>query len=211
MKLIKRIALLALVTVMGAGVANAEFRFGIKAGMNINKIHFNKDVANWALDEGNSCGWNAGVAAEFTVPIIGIGADVALLYSRMNNNAQEIPVVTTAATTEKRNVFGKNFIELPINIKYKFNIPVINNIIRPMVFTGPSFAFKLDKNITESMKTQTCQVAWNIGIGVELIRHLQVTGSYGFGINNIADNWIANTTDIKAKNNYWTIGVGYFF
>lgn len=213
MKTIKKLAVLAVMAAVGTGISHAEFRFGIKAGMNVNKVKFNKEVLNSVLDEGNSCGWNAGVAAEFTVPLIGVGADVSLLYSRMNNNQSTIKLPTAVSTTDNNNQFGKNFLEIPVNVKYKLTLPMVSRIVKPMIYTGPSFALKLDKNISENIKSKTCQVAWNIGLGVELLNHLQVTASYGFGINNIADKLPVgiNSADIKAKNNYWTVGLGYFF
>ena len=105
--------------------------------------------------------------------------------------------------------YGKNFLEIPINIKYKFQIPVVASIIKPYLFTGPSFAFKLDKSIMD----KTFQAAWNVGVGLELFRHLQIAGSYGFGMNNVAKEVFneANVETLKAKNNYWTISAAYLF
>ena len=62
-------------------------------------------------------------------------------------------------------------------------------------------------------KTKTFQTAWNIGVGVELFNHLQVAGSYGFGMNNIMKEvaGINTTNDFKVKNNYWTITAAYLF
>ena len=55
MNCIKKIMLALMVAIVGISSANAQFRFGIKAGMNINKIHFS-DV-NKNLQPDNSCGW----------------------------------------------------------------------------------------------------------------------------------------------------------
>ena len=87
---------------------------------------------------------------------------------------------------------------------------MIEKIIKPYVFTGPTFAFKLDKDTFKDMKTKTCQVAWNVGLGVELINHLQVGASYGFGMNNIAKNWL-DAKNLKVKNNYWTVTAAWLF
>ena len=55
-------------------------------------------------------------------------------------------------------------------------------------------------------------MAWNVGLGFELVKHLQIGASYGFGINNIVDKVSdINTVDIKAKNNYWTVSAAYLF
>lgn len=196
-----------MVAIVGISSANAQFRFGIKAGMNINKIHFS-DV-NKNLQPDNSCGWNAGVMAEFTVPIVGLCFDASLLYSRMNNAISDDVDGAAKDVTDSDMTYGKNFLEIPINIKYKFQIPVVASIIKPYLFTGPSFAFKLDKSIMD----KTFQAAWNVGVGLELFRHLQIAGSYGFGMNNVAKEVFneANVETLKAKNNYWTISAAYLF
>lgn len=210
MKIFKKFALILGALLVFAASANAKpVSFGIKAGLNVNHLSFNKDFKEDLISRSNSAGWEAGVMAEFTVPIIGIGADISLMYARMNNSTQ--------AYTNEGNIFsgeevGKNFIMLPINIKYKFNLPVVSNYIVPYIFTGPDFAFRLDKNIINNMKTKTCQVAWNVGLGIELIRHLQIGASYGFGINNIAEKVMGtNTPEAKVKNNYWTVTAAWLF
>lgn len=208
------IALVALV--MTIGVAGAQVRFGIRAGANFNKLHWDTE-AN--LDPKNSCGWNAGVMAEFTVPIVGLCFDASLLYSRMNNaishtySDAESAIIGAALGEDPDMDYGKNFLEVPINIKYKFQIPMVASVFAPYIFTGPSFAFKLDKSIMD----RTFQAAWNVGIGVELIRHLQISGSYGFGMNNVAKNIFENNgilgdvAKLKAKNNYWTVSAAWLF
>lgn len=212
MNQMKKISILLLVAVLGAFGAQAQIRFGIKAGANFNKIHFSDVESSFQPD--NSCGWNAGVMTEFTVPIVGLCFDASLLYSRMNNAISSDFNKEVADALDSDMSYGKNFLEIPINIKYKFGIPVIGSIIKPFIYTGPSFAFKLDKSIMD----KTFQCAWNIGIGVELIKHLQISGSYGFGINNVAKEVLknaapdfANVEKIKAKNNYWTVSAAWLF
>ena len=142
---------------------------------------------------------------EFTVPIIGIGADLSLMYTHMNERIND---------AGDKGSINKNFLEIPLNLKYKFNIPVVASIIKPMVYTGPTLALKLDKSAIDDLKTKTAQWGWNLGIGVELIKHLQISGGYTFGINNIVkktglvDEVIK---DVKLKNNYWTVTAAWLF
>lgn len=205
MKNLKHLIIVAMMAVFACGQANAEFRFGIKAGLNVNKLHLSDYKAN--LNSDNQCGFTAGVMTEFTVPVVGIGFDLSLMYTHMNNEIKE---------GINEGAVGKNFLEIPLNLKYKFNIPVINSIIRPMVYTGPTMALKLDKSTFEGISTKTVQMGWNLGLGLELFKHLQVSGGYTFGMNNVAkkipvlDNNL-NIGDIKVKNNYWTVTAAYLF
>lgn len=222
MKGIKKILILALAVLACAGTAEAKlFSFGVKAGLNVNKVHFNKDIASDIVNPDNSTGWTAGIMGEVTVPVIGIAVDASLMYTRMNNGCNDErtsvdPNKVASFDSETGHIYGRNFLEIPINVKYKFNIPAVAKIVKPMVYTGPSFAFKLDKNIYKNFKTQTCEVGWNLGIGFEFFSHLQVSGGYTFGLNNILDGKIADImanapTDLKARNNYWTVTAAYLF
>lgn len=203
MKKAKYLILVALMAIFVSVPASAEFRFGVKAGLNINKLHLSNFGDNVSSD--NRCGFTAGVMTEFTVPIIGIGADLSLMYTHMNERIND---------AGDKGSINKNFLEIPLNLKYKFNIPVVASIIKPMVYTGPTLALKLDKSAIDDLKTKTAQWGWNLGIGVELIKHLQFSGGYTFGINNIVkktglvDEVIK---DVKLKNNYWTVTAAWLF
>lgn len=230
---INKFALAAIAVAAGAGIANAgQFSFGIKAGLNVNKLKFNQELASAS----NSCGWTAGVTADFTVPIIGIGADASIMYSRMNNAADVTyndnhstllpspPSIGTdvVATPSGSDIYGKNFLEIPINIKYKFNIPVVASVFKPYVFTGPQFGLRLDKSmkdVVNNIQSRTFQMNWNVGLGVELIGHLQVAASYGIGCTSVVKKLTESTTGInvnnddvyKVKNNYWTVTAAWLF
>lgn len=211
MKTLKKIVLIVASLLILSAPASAKIvDFGIKAGLNVNKLSFNKDFPKDLISNSNSTGWEAGLMAEFNIPIIGLGADVSLMYARMNNNASDA-ISSNGGDFDGANA-GKNFLMIPINLKYKFHLPVVSNYIVPYVFTGPDLAFKLDKEILGAMKTRTCQVAWNVGLGVQLVRHLQIGASYGFGITNLAKKTgLINASDTKVKNNYWTVTAAWLF
>lgn len=207
---LKRILLALAVILTAAGVAQSKtIAFGVRAGMNVNKLKFDKSVG----DAENSCGWTAGVFADINLPF-GIGADAGLMYARMNNKT----VVESNGVEEglDPDAFGQNFLEIPINLKYKFSIPVVGNVFSPYIFTGPSFGLRLDKgykDVEANIKSRTFQMTWNLGIGLQFFNHVQIAASYGFGCNNVVEAVTdqVNTADIKAKNNYWTITAAYVF
>lgn len=203
----KKIILTLLVALCGIGMSQAQLRFGVKAGLNLNSINFKDAKAN--LDHDNQCGYTVGVMGEFTVPVIGLGFDLSAMYTRMNSN----PVVNNTEAN-----LSKNFLEIPLNVKYKFSLPVVGSIVSPYIYTGPSFAFQIGKHTWEDIQSKTCQTAWNVGIGVELFKHLQVQGSYGFGMNKaftftekLGLDTNINPVVVKANNNYWTITAAWLF
>lgn len=206
MKNLKRL-LVALVALTVCFCADAGLRFGVKAGLNVDHLSFNKKF----FDADNRMGFTGGVMLEYMLPVFPLGFDLSLMYTRLNARDEVIVGDETNDVLELSP--GKNYIELPLNVKYKLSLPIVEKVVKPYVYTGPSFALKLDKNTSEYWKTKTLQVAWNVGIGFEFINHLQVQGSYGFGINNV----VKKTTDINAdgdlklRNNYWTVTLGWLF
>ena len=107
MKSYKKIILTLIVALCGMGVANAQFRFGVKAGLNMNSLHLNSLENNFNKD--NHCGYTLGVMTEFQVPIIGLAFDLSAMYTRMNSDLD-------AKAPEEENVsYNKNFLEIPLN------------------------------------------------------------------------------------------------
>lgn len=219
MKNYKKVILTLLVAILGMGAANAQLRFGIKAGVNLNHLHLSSVKDN--LVDNNKAGFTGGLMTEFQVPVIGLCFDLSAMYTHMSSY-----VVTMPSSSSQSNQTGggevtglaKNFLEIPINIKYKFGLPVVSHIITPFIFTGPSFALRLDKNKKDAdIQTKGTQAVWNVGIGVELIRHLQIQGGYGFGINNVVktvNKLGADTHGVgfdKLRNNYWTVTAAWLF
>lgn len=192
-----KIAIFALLIALCTGLsAQAKFGYGIKVGANINQMSFSKDI----YDTHNRCGITAGLTAEYIAPVLGLGADISLMYTYMTTSV------------EGEDVNG-NFIEIPLHLKYKIGIPAISSILSPYVFTGPNLAVKLNKKAFDD--TRDCQWGWDLGIGIELIRHLQIGAGYTFGINDIAKDYGPNvgniTNNVKVKNNYWTVTAAWMF
>ena len=193
-----RIIVLAIVAMIIALPASAQFRFGIKAGVALNSLHFSSDYLE-NLNSDSRAGFTGGLMAEFTLPVIGLGLDASLMY--VHRSAEE--AVDTDDAEGEVSFAKRDYIEIPINVKYKFSIPAISSIVAPYVFTGPSIAFLVSDSKDIYKK---CDFAWNVGAGVELVRHLQVSASYGFGITKLVAGREANV-----KNRYWTLTAAYLF
>lgn len=201
------VALIATVAVP----ATAQFKFGPRLGVAINNLHFSskQDAVNDLISTDNRAGFTGGLMAEFTAPVIGIGVDASLMYVRRS--------VKTIDSKDDPNVDNKvlkrDYFEIPINLKYKFSLPVAGNAVSPFLTTGPSFAFATSKEaIKEAYKNKAVDVAWNIGLGVEFVKHLQIAASYGFGISKSLTKYVGiNDTDVEGKTRCWTITAAYLF
>lgn len=198
MKSIRRFLAVFVLTLAVAVPASAQFRFGIKAGAAISKLSFDKEVFN----SDNRGGFTGGVMTEFTVPVLGIGMDASVMYAQ-----RSIDVVSTDPAMSGKDT--RSYIDIPVNFKWKIGLPIVGKIVSPFLTTGPDFSFLCSKqNFKDAWSSRKFDVAWNVGAGIEFVRHLQVAASYGFGLTNSAsgDNAI-----FKGKNRFWTVTVAYLF
>ncbi|MCM1348282.1 MAG: PorT family protein [Firmicutes bacterium] len=179
---------------------SAQFRFGLKAGVAINSLHFNED----AFNADNRAGFTGGAMIEFTVPLVGVGFDLSAMYVRRNSQWMEANNITKD---------NRDYIDIPLNLKWKMNIPVINNIIRPYLLTGPSFSFLTSKRSAEAAwRNRKFDTSWNFGAGVELLKRLQVGASYSIGMTKALKTvGVTGTSNIEGHNRYWTVTAAYLF
>lgn len=204
MKAIK--LLLIAIVALAAGTLNANaggpIKFGPKVGITANDLHFNNDL----FESNNRTGWTAGLMLEGTVPVIGIGADLSLMYVRRNSEF----MLQNNISTDNR-----DYIEIPLNIKYKFSLPAVNRILVPYLAVGPSVSFLTSKkNIENAYRNKSVDWAINFGLGVQLFSHLDINARYGLGLTkaiNALPGDQGGPAGIEGKNRYWTITLGYLF
>lgn len=198
-----KIALAMLAILMGASAAQAGglFKFGPKVGMTVNSLHFNNEL----FDSSNKAGWTAGLMTEFRIPVVGIGADLSLMYVRRNSQ-----FMVQNEITDRNN---RDYIEIPLNLRYNFSLPVVNKVLVPYLAVGPSVSVLTSKKSYEDFKNKSVDWALNFGIGVQLINHIDINARYGLGltkaINTFSDN--NQNAGIEGKNRYWTVSVAYLF
>lgn len=201
------ICLVAVVAMLAMSVpARAGFRIGPRVGIAVSSLHFNKDV----FDKKNRVGFTGGIEAEITLPL-GICVDGSILYVRRTldatdqNNGDKVNNIQAA----------RDYIDVPINLKWNLGLPLVGKVVSPYIFTGPDFAFLTSKQaINEAWKSHKVDVAWNFGVGVQLFRHLQIGASYGLGITKlgkIAGLTSSSQDQVEGKNNNWTVTAAWLF
>ena len=126
MKKIISVFMVAVCLMMAAPV-QAQLHFGVKGGLNLSKASFSKD----ALKGDNQTGWFIGPMAEFTLPIIGVGADIAALYSQTDLAAKGYD------TDAKLKTF-----EIPVNLKWSFGL---GSMFGAYIAAGPQFGFNIGR------------------------------------------------------------------
>ncbi len=203
--------LLALVAVMvlSVGTAHAQLQWGLLVGTNLTKVNFSKDLEAAAsnLKSKNMSGFYVGPKANFTLPIVGLGADAALVYSQKKLNA------------EAEGSSSKTFrsIEIPVNIRYTYGF---SSLAAVYVATGPQFGFNVGNRNWDfssvdaglesvKFKKKSMNTSWNIGAGVKLINHLEIGLLYNIAISKYYKK--AAGEDYDFKGNSFQIQAAYLF
>lgn len=198
MKFITKVIAVMLLAAAAVVPAQAQFKWGIKAGVAVNSLKFNKDVMN----SDNRAGFTGGLMADFTVPVIGVGFDASVLYAARS-------VDFTNGETGEVLTKNRSYIDVPINFKYKIGLPLVGKIVTPFLTTGPDFSFLLSKeNMGEAYSNKKFDFAWNVGAGLQIVNRVQVAASYGFGLTKSASG---DKSLYTGKNRCWTITAAYLF
>ena len=186
--------------------SHAEFRIGPRAGVDISHLHFNKDI----FSSENRLGFTGGLQAEVNLPL-GFSFDLSAMYVR-RSTAGSLNIDGDIVTTDSH----RDYVNVPVNVRWKLSIGAVGKFISPYIFTGPDFAFLLSDNVAvgEDFESRKTDISWNVGFGLELFRHLQLSATYGMGLTDLKNinanigSWI---NDLKAKNNNWTLTAAWMF
>lgn len=153
--------------------SSAQLRYGLRLG---------GDFASQSLGNApglslkNGSGFSGGLLLEYQMENNGFAPDIAVLYTRYSSKL--IDEVSGPAK------LGRNFIEVPLHLKYKFFLSATNNLVAPMIYTGPSLLFRLGKGNPEQLSTRAVQPGWDLGIGFDIINFIQLSAGYRFGLGN---------------------------
>lgn len=194
-----------------AANANAQIKFGLKGGLNVTSMSFSEEV----FDASNKTGFFVGPMVKVTVPIVGLSFDAAALYDQKEAD------VKYAAEGELGKVNVKQqSINIPVNVRYGFGLSSLANIF---LFAGPQWGINVgDKNFkwneTSSYSLKKSNFSVNVGAGVTLLKHLQVSANYNIACGKSADASLSKALDAaanagkdKSHNNSWQIALGYWF
>ncbi len=175
--------------------AQAQIKFGVKAGLNVSKLHLSKET----LSSDNRAGFFVGPTAEFTLPLLGLGIDGSVLYNQFGVDSEE-------GTSTKKSI------EIPINLRWTVGF---SSLVGAYVAVGPQFGFNVgDRWFDEVCEFKKNTTSFNVGAGLKLLGHLQVGANYNFALKDngkIHDGDIEDLTTIGFKQNTWQVSVAYLF
>lgn len=172
--------------------AQAQVKFGLKGGLDVSKLD------NKVGD--NTTGFFVGPMVDVTLPIIGLGIDVAALYSQ------------SGLDVNNKNSEKLKSVEIPVNLKWTLGF---GSTLGVYVAAGPQFGFSINDGWKQLMEESNKSfVSVNVGAGLKLLRHLQVGVNYNIGASKLGD-MIVESSDgnlrSSIRKNSWQVSLAYMF
>ena len=187
--------------------ANAQVKFGVKGGLNVTNMSLSSDV----FDADNQCGFFIGPTVKFSLPLVGLGVDAALLYDQRSAKAEYDG--THASVTSSESMKTQS-IQIPINLRYGVGL---GSSLSGFIFAGPQFGFNVgdkEKHLNfGDWKLKTSNFSVNVGLGVSILQHVQISANYNIACGNTGEVTVANglASAFKGKANAWQIAAAYYF
>ena len=204
----KKIAtvIIALIAICAAPAAKAQFRYGPAAGVTISDLKFRQDL--FTVD--NSVGYSAGLQAEFMFPGIGFGLGLGVMYNQRGATLHmgEQLIWSSQGLGNERSYL--HYLEIPFHLRFKYTrLNGFEDKLAPLVFAGPTFGIELAHNKLDALKYSGGDLGITVGIGAEIFRNWQLTGSYTWGMTYVEKTRLL--TDFSARSYSWDIRLAYYF
>lgn len=182
-------------------------RFGVRGGFDIQDMKFDEKV----FKTENRLGWFIGPTIQVSLPVAGLGLDIAGLYDQKSTkvNGESIK---------------QKYLLVPVNARLTLGVGGAAGLY---VAAGPQFAFNIgddmdfewwtkesQEDIKNTFQLKKSAFSVNLGAGFFLSRHLEFGFTYNVGVSSTAeasfDKGIdAISDDTKPKS--WQIYATYFF
>ena len=178
-------------------------RFGVRGGFDIQDMKFDEKV----FKTENQLGWFVGPTIQVSLPVAGLGLDIAGLYDQKSTkvNGESIK---------------QKYLLVPVNARLTLGV---GNAAGIYVTAGPQFAFNIGddvdfewthNDIENTFQLKKSAFSVNLGAGLFLSRHLEFGFTYNVAVSSTAEaSWNgavdAISDDTKPKS--WQIYATYFF
>lgn len=206
MKLIKRTAIIIALIALFTPFANAQFRYGPIMGGTLTNLHFKQDLATVK----KTPAFQAGIQGELMFPGIGFGIDLGLLYNLggAKVNLGEKEIWSSQGYGNERLMLHQ--LTLPVHLRFKYTrLNGLEEYLAPFVYGGPDFNINVMHSNCKAMDFSGGDVSLVAGLGVELYKKWQVSGSYTWGMTYAMKTKLL--TDYSARTRQWTIRLAYLF
>lgn len=186
--------------------AQAQFKFGLKGGLNVSSVRLNSSV----FDGSNRAGFHVGPTLEFTLPLGWLGLEISALYDTYKVAMEGVDEFNNPAKSSST----LRYVDVPLNVNAGFGL---GSFAKIFISTGPQIAFSLgdSKILDYKYDLKNSLFSWNAGLNVRLFKHYQVGYTYNVGIGNTAELSVKDVNPLKLseklKNSTHKITLSYYF
>jgi len=211
----KKIIFLLTLSILCVGIsfAQTKTRLGVTAGLNVSNENYSGDIS---LSTDYKAGFQAGVIADF-----GISEKFSIMPELLFSQRGTKYSMSAAGNSVK---FSEtlNYLQLPINAAYKFDVGVGSKVF---VFAGPYFGYGLSGN--DKLETTVDGQKYNQSEKVTFGSNADDAKAFDFGINvgvgyeyekiffklqwNPGLMNLSNVSGTSVRNTNIAVSVGYFF
>ena len=183
--------LVAAFVMMIAMTATAQTRFGIIAGIVIENEMPSEDEKK----NNNQVGYTAGAIVDFELPVQGLGLEAGAKYTKHTYGKPSMEQYS---------------VDVPVHVRYRLEVPVVEKVLAPYAFTGPSVSAGVSNKMPTRLSDVKMSLAWNVGAGVEMFKHVRVAATYSIQVSKT--DVVNNGSLVRGKKgNCWTISASYMF
>ncbi len=183
--------LVAAFVMMIAMTATAQTRFGIIAGIVIENEMPSEDEKK----NNNQVGYTAGAIVDFELPVQGLGLEAGAKYTKHTYGKPSMEQYS---------------VDVPVHVRYRLEVPVVEKVVAPYAFTGPSVSAGVSNKMPTRLSDVKMSLAWNVGAGVEMFKHVRMAATYSIQVSKT--DVVNNGSLVRGKKgNCWTISASYMF
>lgn len=191
--------------------ADAQVKFGVKGGWNLSSLKLNDDM----FTSDNKNGFFIGPMMKMSLPLTGLGFDIAALYDQREAKMRYADDVI-GSDLSRRTTIKQKTIDVPVNLRYSIGLASLANVY---FFGGPQWSinvgdenFKWDSVSSYTLKKNT--LSFNIGAGLTFLQHIQASVNYNIEASKSGKMEIERLDDgdwVKGRNHTWQVSLGYWF
>ncbi len=207
----KKILVLLLFAAVAADMP-AQVNFGVKGGLNVSHMSLSKSV----VSSNNRSGFYIGPTMKAMLPGAGVGFDLSVLYDQRQGGVfvgvgDEGLIFNNGKLDREEQIVHQRQITVPLNIRYELGL---GDLVGLLLFAGPELGLNVGSKVRElEWGWKSTNLSVNVGLGVMLLEHLQISANYNIACGRAGDftRPQSNNDPDKGRIEAWQVGLAYYF